>query len=129
MNQGFLYIRKNDFHIEKLFDELIHFPWSENQFQPHFDLFETSDEYIFEADCPGMTIQDIHLNIRNNLLIISGERTLNSGIDFGNFRFRERMHGKFIRTIELPVDANREDIHAEMNHGVLQVKLMKLKDQ
>ncbi|MDH5657425.1 MAG: Hsp20/alpha crystallin family protein [Spirochaetia bacterium] len=128
MNQGgFLFIKKDHFQIDRLFDELIHNPWSEKKFHPHADFYETEASYVFEADCPGMTIDDINLTISGDTLEISGERLIRSEIHLGSHHFRERSYGKFYRSLQIPADADRENISAEMNHGVLRVILNKLK--
>ena len=125
-NRGFLYIRKDAFHIDRLFDELIHHPWHNREFKPFFDLIETADSYIFEADCPGMTIEDIHLSLKGDILEVSGERKIKITLHHGNLHFRERSYGKFLRAIQLPSDSDKDSIRTEMDHGVLRIFIKKM---
>ena len=127
-DRGFLFVRNDNLQIDRLFDELIHHPWSGKTFNPDFDLYETEESYIYEADCPGMTIEDIHLSLSGDTLEIYGERKVQKEYDFGSMHFRERTYGKFYRSIPLSADIDRDTIRADMDRGVLRIYLHKLKD-
>lgn len=125
-NPGFLNILHDELHIDKLFEELIHIPWRKKEFNPSFDLYETEDYYIFEVDCPGMTMENIHISLKGNAVEVSGERFLQTQMNTRNHHIKERAYGKFIRIIQLPTDVDRDSIKSEMDHGVLRIYLSKL---
>lgn len=88
---------------------------------PAVDIFESADrEYVIKADLPEMKREDIHLTFENNILTLSGERTLNYTEQLHR---SERFHGPFSRSFTLPntVDGNR--ISAAYKDGVLTVRV------
>src|SRR5215207_9554921 len=67
---------------------------------PAVDIFESAErEYVIKADLPEMKREDIHLSFENNVLTLSGERTLNHSEQLHR---SERFHGAFSRSFTLP---------------------------
>lgn len=88
---------------------------------PAVDIYESKDrEYVIKADLPEMKREDIHLTFENNVLTLSGERTLEQP---EGLHRSERFHGAFSRSFTLPntVDGNR--IFAAYKDGVLTVRV------
>jgi HSP20 family protein len=83
-------------------------------FQPSCDISETDDHYLVSFDMPGVKKDDLVIEVKNNQLIISGER-----------RRHEKAHGKFERTFNLPTTVNVEKIEAQYEDGVLNIALPK----
>lgn len=95
---------------------------------PDMDVRETEGEYIVEADIPGMTREDIHLEVVDNTLTVRGERTQEEESKKGDFHRIERRYGSFLRTVEIPGGFDSEKVDAEFKNGVLKVKLPKLEE-
>lgn len=82
------------------------------------------------ADAPGMTNEDIKVELHDNVLVVSGEKsrqeahTSKSGKG-GEVKVwrQERTWRKFSRTFQLPEDAQAEGITAQLEHGVLTVEV------
>ena len=81
-----------DLHVPELFSN----GGAYNAFRmPRLDVRETDSAFIVEADLPGMTIEDITVEVEGQTLIIGGERKAEHVSDTGNVAHRERMFGKF----------------------------------
>jgi len=65
------------------------------------DLCENEQDNAVTAifELPGLTKEDVHVNVRNNWLTVSGE---SSDEDISTYSICERKHGKFMRTLQLP---------------------------
>ena len=92
---------------------------------PRTDLAETDDAYTLRVDVPGMTKEDISINLQNNTLTISGER-LNERMEESEEYVRvERAFGNFHRTFTLPDAVDQENIEATYENGVLTINIPK----
>jgi HSP20 family protein len=92
---------------------------------PRLDVSETDAAYLIEADIPGLTIQDITVQIEGDALVITGERQRVPRQEGRQYTHSERVFGKFQRTVNLPTAVNTEDIQAAYSNGVLTVTVPK----
>lgn len=97
----------------------------QSSFVPSFDIRETPDAYVFEADLPGIRQEDLDINLAGNRLTISGKRETTRKEDDGNYFTMERSYGSFARTFNLPDGADPSRIQAELDNGVLIVTVPK----
>ena len=77
-------------------------------------------------ELPGLTKQDVHIDVHNNVLTVSGESRLSSERDENGYAVRERRYGKFSRSVPLPQGIKPEEIKASMEDGVLTVTFPKM---
>lgn len=91
---------------------------------PQVNLREDSDHVFMEALVPGLDAQDLEITVMRNTLTLSGERKEASG-EGASWHRNERGAGKFLRTIELPVEVDADRVKAECRNGVLTVVLPK----
>jgi HSP20 family protein len=89
------------------------------------DVSETDAAYIIEADVPGLTIQDITVQLEGATLEITGERQNAPRQQGGHSTHSERVFGKFQRTFNLPTAVNTDEIQAAYTNGVLTVTVPK----
>lgn len=91
---------------------------------PRVNLSEDENNYYLEALVPGITPENLDLNLLQGTLTLSGERTEpdNSG---KTWHRHERGAGKFMRTVELPDAVEADKIDAEYRDGVLLITLPK----
>jgi len=94
-------------------------------FVPAFDVRETKDAYVFEADLPGIREQDLDISIAGNRLSVGGKRESEQREENEQYSCAERAYGSFVRTFTLPDDADSQNVKAEFRDGVLQVKIPK----
>ena len=92
---------------------------------PAMDLAETEESYVLRADLPGVTEDDVKIELEENVLTISGERRSEREDRFDGVRRVERAHGSFSRSLTLPSGVDAEKIAASFANGVLEVTVPK----
>jgi HSP20 family protein len=96
---------------------------------PAMDVVETADQFVLRADLPGMSENDVNIEVEDNVLTISGERKSEyEQHDKGYYRV-ERASGSFSRSLTLPEGVDAERIQASFDSGVLEVKIPKPEQQ
>jgi len=88
---------------------------------PQIELQERDGKLIVRADLPGMSKDDVHCEIRNDMLILEGERKREQHDEQGGWS--ERSYGRFLRSIPLPDGVNGDSAKASFDNGVLQITL------
>lgn len=91
---------------------------------PSADVSESETAIQLYIDISGMEIEDIHLQITGNRLIISGERTRPQQRD-RLYHQTEILMGAFHRTFILPSTVDPEGIQASYSRGILEITLPK----
>lgn len=96
-------------------------------FAPAFEVRETKDAYVFEADVPGVAEKDLDIQMTGNVLTISGERRHERAENEGGERYFavERSYGKFTRAFSLPDGTDAEHVTADVKNGVLTLRVPK----
>ena len=92
---------------------------------PAMDLVETPDDFVLRADLPGLTEEDVKIEIEDNTLSISGERQTEHESGEEGFYRLERAFGSFSRALTLPKGVNAEGVAASFDRGVLEVRIPK----
>ena len=96
---------------------------------PRINLREDADHIYVEALLPGVDPEKIDMNVLGNTLTLSGERSAVESEKTGRtWHRRERSTGKFLRSIELPVEINPDKVKAEYKNGLLLVTLPKVEE-
>ena len=97
--------------------------WAARRY-PLINLTQDRDHVYIEALAPGLDPNSIDLSVVRNALTLSGEKRHHpEDIKPEAFHRNERAAGKFIRTIELPVEVDADQVKAEYKHGILMVTL------
>jgi HSP20 family protein len=90
------------------------------------DVEETNDAYLVRANIPGVDRKNIDLTLDDNVLTIStkmaGETEEKEG---KNFLYKERWEGISSRSVTLPLSVNSDEISAQLNNGVLEIRVAK----
>jgi len=89
---------------------------------PFINLFQEGDNVVMTAEVPGLKKEDIKLEIKDNLLRISGNRKVEYPEKASVHRL-ERRNINFDRTIRMPVRVDQSRISAEYRNGILKVVL------
>jgi len=90
---------------------------------PSINVFTDQDGLVVQAEVPGIKPDQVHVQVENGRLTISGERT--AGHPDASFHRRERRYGSFSRTVQLPRDLDPEKVHAELRNGLLTIRIPK----
>lgn len=84
---------------------------------------------IVTAEIAGVDPDDIQLTVENEMLILSGTREPEELPENARQRRRERGHGEFSRTLELPFRIDASAVEATASNGVLQIVLPRLPEE
>jgi HSP20 family protein len=97
----------------------------QQRWAPAVDLVEREDRLVLKADLPGMSEDDVQIEIRDNILTISGERKAEHEEKQNGYYRVERAFGRFSRSLQLPSGVHTEGIAASFENGVLEVTIPK----
>ncbi len=95
------------------------------EWRPMVDTYEKDDAIVVNAELPGVNKEDISVDVKNNILTISGERKHEEDVNEDSYFRRERFYGKFQRSFTLPDNVDSEKVDAAYKDGVLEVKIPK----
>ena len=95
-------------------------------FTPKVNTREGEFAYHVDIDLPGVKKEDIKVDVKENVLTISGERHSKEEVKEKDYYRMESSFGKFSRTFSLPDNADIENIEASSDNGVLEVIIPKL---
>src|SRR6266516_3544957 len=90
---------------------------------PQFEAFERDGKLIVRADLPGLTKDDINVDITDDAIKIRGERRQAKEENEEGYYRSERSYGSFYREIPLPSGVNREEANATFRDGVLEITM------
>jgi HSP20 family protein len=88
---------------------------------PAIDAFQRGNEFIIRADVPGMTRNDLSVEIGDDAITLRGERRNEAQEERDGMYWSERSYGSFSRVIPLPPGAISDSAKANFNNGVLEV--------
>jgi HSP20 family protein len=123
----FAFLRRVAPNVDRLFDEM---PWpyltregisEPENWLPKIDVFERDGTFILRADLPGMTRDNVKVEVKDNLITIEGERKSDFEEDKDGVYRLERVYGTFFRAVPLPEGVKAEDVKATFKDGVLEV--------
>ena len=92
---------------------------------PAMDLIEAGEHFVLKADLPGMTEEDVKIELENNVLTISGERKTELEDKHEGYYRLERSSGAFTRSLSLPEGIDAGAVAATFDNGVLEVRIPK----
>lgn len=94
-------------------------------FTPAVDIVEEENAIVLHAEVPGMKPEEIDVSVENNVLTLSGERTISNEETNDKYHRVERRYGSFSRAFVLPKHVDGEAIEAALDQGVLTLRLPK----
>jgi HSP20 family protein len=115
-----------NYEIDRLFGDLFSQSvagWQ--RFRPQIDLVEKEDHYLLQADLPGLSQDDISVEVEDGVLTVSGERKYEQADKKSDWQRLERRFGRFTRSIVLPKGTDPDTISASFANGVLEVVVRK----
>jgi len=95
---------------------------------PAVDIYETPDSIVLQAELPGLSKDDIDIQVRDNVLTLKGERRSEKEVKEGNYLRVERAYGGFQRAFTLPAAVQADKIRAVFKDGVLDVSIPKVEE-
>lgn len=100
-----------------------------DSFVPSIDISESDDQFLISAELPGMKKEDININLENNRLSISGERSFEKEDKGKKYHRVETSYGSFERSFQLPDNIEEESIKASYDNGLLNISIDKSEDK
>jgi HSP20 family protein len=88
---------------------------------PKIDVLEREGQFVVRADLPGMSKDDVKVDVHDNLLTIQGERKQEKKEEREGYYHGECSYGSFLRSIPLPEGAEASKATADFRKGVLEV--------
>jgi len=97
------------------------------KFHADSDLVDKGDYYQLTVDVPGFKKNDFHIQVDNNIVTVSGERSSEEEQKEKGWVYRERSWGSFTRRFTVPEQLDDAKVKAKLEEGVLWVTLPKAK--
>ncbi len=94
-------------------------------FVPKVDILEKEKAFEIYLAVPGMEKEDFRIDLKENVLTLSGERKLRKETKEQDYRSLETQYGAFGRSFVLPENVDAEKIEAKYNNGILEVVVPK----
>lgn len=94
-------------------------------FSPRTNVAETAQAFEISLELAGVSPDDVHVDVENGFLVVSGERKNETEQEGKTFHRVERRYGSFRRAVKLPENIVEEQIEAHYNDGILTVVLPK----
>jgi HSP20 family protein len=92
---------------------------------PPVDIYETEDSLVFKAELPGVTKEDITVEVKDNTMTLKGEKKFQKEVKEENYHRVERAYGNFQRAFTLPGMVDQEKVKAKFKDGILEIVLPK----
>lgn len=94
-------------------------------FAPKLEIKEDDKTYKVSAELPGMSENDIHVSLRDNALIIEGEKKYETTKEEKGVTRSEFSYGSFYRSVPFRAEINAEKVSANYKNGVLSIVMEK----
>ena len=119
--------------INELFDETFSrsrmpSPSTTSTWYPPVDILESRDSYLLRAELPGIKKEDVHVEVQEGALTLSGERKFDEPASGVEYHRVERVAGKFSRSFYLPQTIKQDGIKATFRDGILEVHVPKVEE-
>ncbi|MGD8570353.1 MAG: Hsp20/alpha crystallin family protein [Gammaproteobacteria bacterium] len=123
--------------IDRMFDDFFRgtgmpdifqsrWPTETNTFlKPKLDISEDDEQYKIAVEVPGISEKDIKVDIEGDMLSIRGEKKQEYKTEKDKYHCIERSYGSFMRTLNLPANADTDSIKAKFKNGVLTININK----
>ena len=100
--------------------------WASGAWTPPVDIYETEDALVLTAMLPGVSKDDVSIEVHNNTLLLRGERKPASAVSDERYYRRECMYGPFQRSFVLPATVDQNQVQATYHDGLLELRLPKV---
>ena len=110
--------------MDRLFNRMTRFdrPAIAPEF-PAINIWANEEGLVVTAELPGVNTDDIDISVVNETLTLSGMRQPDTLEEGDKYHRRERRHGKFSRSFQLPFAIEADNVEAVFENGVLHVSL------
>jgi HSP20 family protein len=100
--------------------------WAAGAWTPPVDIYETDDALVLTAMLPGVSKDDVSIEVHNNTLLLRGERKPAGAVADERYYRRECVYGPFQRSFVLPATVDQTKVQATYHDGILELHLPKV---
>jgi HSP20 family protein len=113
--------------IDRLFEDAFRLGHAgRGDWSPAVDVRELDQELLFTIEVPGVAQSDVEVTTENGVLTVRGQRAQEqSEGEEGRYHLAERGYGSFVRRFQLPQGVKNEEIQADVENGLLTVRVRK----
>ena len=104
--------------LDRLFED---FSGPRGSWGPAMDVIRKEDELVLKVDLPGITLDEVKIEVDDGMLTVSGEHEEKVDEEKDRVIRRERHYGSFCRSMPLPSGVEPEQIKATCKDGLLEV--------
>jgi len=110
----------------RMFNRMMNDEWSGDTARVAFplDVKDSNEAYEITAVLPGVSADDLNIQIANNTLTIQGELKVESD-EQATYLLRERTAGRFMRSLQLPEAVDSGKVEATLKDGILTLRVPK----
>ena len=109
--------------MDSMWRDPFHMPAFREMGYPSVNVKESDSQIQVEAEMPGMDPKDINISLRDNALVIQGEKRFEDEEKKEDYQRVECSYGSFYRMVPLSSDVDESNIKAKYKKGVLKVTL------
>ncbi len=128
-----IYRKKADlmpYDMARTFNKLVDGLWPEEgenglKWLPAVDICEKGDSISFKVELPGVTRDDIEIEVANGVLTIKGEKKMDEEKKGDTWHRREVSYGSFVRSFSLPGEMKADEADASFKDGILTISIPK----
>jgi HSP20 family protein len=121
----------DDFRLPRMFGKEF-FPFrtemKDIEWVPQIEIAQNNEQLTVRCDLPGMKKDDIQVELKDEVLTISGERNEEEKEEREGYYRSERSYGTFYRQVRLPAGVKTDTAEATFRDGVLEIKLLAQKE-
>jgi HSP20 family protein len=92
---------------------------------PAVDIHETDERFVIKAELPGVSKDDVSIDVHQNTLTLRGQRKHEAEVKNERYHRVERAYGTFQRSFVLPAIVDQDKVQATYKDGVLELHLPK----
>jgi HSP20 family protein len=100
-------------------------PALSSEVSPAVDIYEEGGDIVIKAEIPGMKKEEIHVDINEKTVTVSGEKKKEEKVERKDYVRLERSYGSFARTFALPAEVQTDKARATFKDGVLEIRAPK----
>jgi HSP20 family protein len=113
--------------LDQFFNDFWHTGTSKDSalLSPAIDVSEDESRLTIEAELPGLERKDIELTVKDGVLMLRGEKSMEQESRDRSYHRIERRYGSFYRALALPDTVDADRVEAAFRNGVLTITLPK----
>ncbi len=113
------------YNLLREFDNVLSNRVQDGIWSPKVNIVENEKGYTISAELPGVSKDDIDIDLKDNTLSIKGEKKVEAKDEKENYIRVESSYGKFERSFNVSDDIDRNSVNASFKDGVLTLVLNK----